>query len=92
MVGRNLKFEVGTVIYKGDSAPLTESSNIGVILGSTISILVALIVAVILILVVSLIFIKRRFMTKQSLLATHLSHVEMVETKRGDFPCLWLIL
>jgi hypothetical protein len=81
MVGQNLRYEIGTVTYEGETSPSEEgASNTGAIAGSVTSVLVVLSGAVILILVLFVVF-KRKTSANETLLANRFTHQEMVETK-----------
>ena len=77
MVGQNLRYEVGTIIYEGDEGA---SDNTGAIIGGAVGgIMGALIVLTGAILLLLVVF-KRRTNKK----TPNRSHQELVETKGGD--------
>ena len=82
MVGQNLKYEVGTVVYTRDEG--SASSNTGAIIGATISVVVVLGAASLLIFVLFFYFFKRRNVSKDILFS---NRQEMIETKKSESYC-----
>ena len=83
MVGQNLMYEVGTVVYTRDeSSESSASSNTEAIVGATLSVVIVLGAASLLIFFL-IFFFKRRYLKDTN----HFANQEMIETKNGESPC-----